>query len=119
LGFWLRFVSNAVSHEFARALRVQKISVPEWDMLRELFDLQVASSQKLGEMTGMTKGAVSKVIDRLLEKRLVSSTTSPLDQRVREIRLTPPGKQLVPVLAGLADQNDEKFFNHLSLKERQ
>lgn len=118
LGFWLRFVSNTVSHSFAQLLRTHNVSVAEWVMLRELFELKTASIGELGRLTGMTKGAVSKVIDRLLAGKLISSAVSESDRRAQEIRLTSKGLALVPKLAACADANDEKFFGCLTASEK-
>ena len=38
LGFWLRQLSNQVSASFARRLEKYDVSVPQWVMLRVLFD---------------------------------------------------------------------------------
>jgi DNA-binding MarR family transcriptional regulator len=40
------------------------------------------------------------------------------DRRTQVIALTPGGRRLVPLLASLADQNDEQFFAVLSKKQR-
>ena len=38
LGYWLRFVSNHVSHAFSLKLQARDVTVAEWVVLRELFD---------------------------------------------------------------------------------
>lgn len=46
LGYWLRMVSNAVSHSFARKLEREGVTVAEWVFLRALYDAgQIAPSQ--------------------------------------------------------------------------
>ncbi|MBL8583637.1 MAG: MarR family transcriptional regulator, partial [Rhizobiaceae bacterium] len=64
LGYWLRLVSNRVSHGFARKLAGREIIAAEWVVLRELHDSAAAPS-RLAERLGMTKGAISKLADRL------------------------------------------------------
>jgi DNA-binding MarR family transcriptional regulator len=61
---------------------------------------------------------VSKLVTRLLEKKLVDRRGSQGDRRFQEIELTRNGKALVPKLAELADQNDEEVFSRLSHRER-
>ncbi len=36
IGFWMRFVSNQVSHAFARKLEESGVTVPEWVVMREM-----------------------------------------------------------------------------------
>lgn len=118
-GFWLRFVSNHVSHSFARKLRNTGVTVAEWVILRELFDAGETSPSRLATSSGLTRGAVSKLIDRLLKKDLVSRAEADDDRRFQDINLTVAGRALVPRLAAVADRNDEEFFSHLSAKERE
>jgi DNA-binding MarR family transcriptional regulator len=118
IGFWLRFVSNHVSHSFARKLEGSGVTVAEWVIVREMFDVEVTSPSAVAKSTGLSRGAVSKLIDRLLEKRLLTRAEAASDRRFQEIRLTAVGRKLVPHLAALADKNDEEFFHHLSHEER-
>jgi DNA-binding MarR family transcriptional regulator len=119
VGFWLRFVSNHVSHAFARKLLASGVTVAEWVVLREMYDREEMSPSVLGERTGMTRGAASKLVDRLVGKELVTRKDRTDDRRFQDIALTPAGRRLVPSLAALADQNDEEFFHTLSAKERE
>jgi DNA-binding MarR family transcriptional regulator len=119
VGFWLRFVSNHVSHAFARKLLASGVTVAEWVVLREMYDREEMSPSVLAERTGMTRGAASKLVDRLVGKELVTRKDRTDDRRFQDIALTPAGRRLVPSLAALADQNDEEFFHTLSAKERE
>jgi DNA-binding MarR family transcriptional regulator len=119
IGFWLRFVSNHVSHGFARKLLGHDVTVAEWVLLRVMFEVSDTSPSLLATATGLTRGAVSKLVDRLLHKGLVSRAESSEDRRYQTIKLTPTGRALVPRLAALADQNDQEFFAALSTSERE
>jgi DNA-binding MarR family transcriptional regulator len=117
LGYWLRYVSNQVSRSFSDKLRALDISVAEWVALRELYDGERAPSA-LAERTGMTRGAITKIADRLIAKSLVTRTASEQDARFQALALTRQGRALVPKLAAVADRNDDEFFGHLAPKER-
>ena len=117
-GFLMRMVSNAVSHEFARTLAGEGVTVAEWTMLRSLYgDEAVAPSVLAGRM-GMTKGAISKLADRLTEKGLVERAGNPDDRRGHRLSLSAAGMQKIPVLAALADKNDAAFFAVLGADEQ-
>lgn len=119
LGYHLRVVSNAVSHSFARKLAASDVTVAEWVILREMYSGDEKTSPGVvAELTGLTRGAVSKLIDRLLRKGLVTRTEFSGDRRYQEINLTATATRLVPKLAKLADENDEAFFSALSATER-
>jgi len=117
LGYWLRYVSNHVSHAFALKVQQTGVSVAEWVVLRELFDAAAAPSA-LADRLGMTRGAITKIIDRLQAKGLVQRTANAIDRRAQTLVLTREGAALVPKLAALADRNDAEFFGHLQPDER-
>jgi DNA-binding MarR family transcriptional regulator len=117
-GYWLRYVSNHVSHAFARKVEAHGVTVAEWVLLREMFDAGAANPSQLAELLGMTRGAVSKLVERLCRKKLIVRSSSEGDQRFRTVELTEAAKRLVPVLAQLADENDHEFFGHLKPEDK-
>jgi DNA-binding MarR family transcriptional regulator len=119
IGFWVRFVSNHVSFAFARKLLRSGVTVAEWVVLREMYGRSNISPSTLADLTGMTRGAASKLIDRLVDKKLVTRKERSDDRRFQDICLTDAGIKLVPDLAALADLNDREFFAPLSTAERE
>jgi DNA-binding MarR family transcriptional regulator len=119
IGFWMRMVSNSVSHAFARKLEASGVTVAEWVVLREMYSGDDTTSPGLvARLTGLSPGAVSKLISRLLAKRLVTRKESARDRRFQDIQLTAAAIAIVPRLAKLADQNDREFFAGLSDSDR-
>jgi len=118
LGYWIRYVSNQVSHAFSVKLATRDVTVAEWVTLRELYEHHTMIPSALADRLGMTRGAISKLIDRLLAKSLVTRVPSMQDRRYQDLALTPAGRHLVPELSALADRNDAEFFGHLSSEDR-
>jgi DNA-binding MarR family transcriptional regulator len=118
LGFWLRFVSNHVSHAFQQKVETLGVTVAEWVLLRQLLALGEVPPSRLAEEMGMTRGGVSKLVERLYAKKLVSRTAGGNDKRFQSVGLTVTGRKLVPKLAALADANDAEFFGHLTDEQR-
>ena len=118
VGYWLRYVSNNVAHSFSKKLEASKVTVAEWIILRQMYETGRTSPGTVAEKTGLTRGAVSKLIARLLKKGLVTREESTKDHRFREIKLTSKGELLTPYLARIADENDEYFFGNLPLHKR-
>jgi DNA-binding MarR family transcriptional regulator len=118
LGYWLRFVSNHVSHAFSAKLAGREVTVAEWVVLRELYEQDSVVPSRLAEDLRMTRGAISKLVDRLADKGLVSKARGEGDRRYQAVGLTAAGRVLVPELAALADANDAEFFGHLTAEER-
>ncbi|MEJ0024158.1 MAG: MarR family transcriptional regulator [Alphaproteobacteria bacterium] len=118
LGYWLRYVSNHVSRAFAAKVAKKGVTVAEWVVLRSLYDAEPMSPSRLAAELGMTKGAITKLADRLIEKSLVLRRASPSDGRAQSLTLTAQGAKLAPELAALADQNDAEYFGSLSAADR-
>ncbi len=118
LGYWLRRVSNPVSSAFARALELRRLSVAEWVALNLIERNSDISPAILADAMGMTRGAVSKVLDKLAAKDWISRTTSTADGRMRHISPTRAGRRILPSLAAIADDNDAHFFGALDSDEK-
>ena len=116
-GYWLRMVSNAVSQEFARKVTAEGVTVAEWSFMRALFDEDGTAPTVLADRMGMTRGAISKLADRLVVKGLVARAEA--GGRGQILSLTPEGKVKVPVLARMADENDTEYFGVLSGEDRE
>lgn len=120
IGYQLRLVSNAVSLSFAKKLSTHEVTVAEWVILRKMYGRnEIISSSMIAKFTGLTRGAVSKLIDRLVNKNLITRSESKIDRRYHEIKLTTKATELVPILATIADENDQLFFAELSSVEQE
>jgi DNA-binding MarR family transcriptional regulator len=101
---------DAVSGTGRRSLEAQGVSVAEWVVLRALFDEDAVAPSQLAVRLGITRGSVSKLIDRLAAKSPVRKTPSTRDRRYQAVALTAAGRTLVPTLAVLADENDRAIY---------
>lgn len=117
IGYWLRYVSNQVSLSFQQRLEEVGITVGEWVVLRLLYDTDL-SPAVLAEKIGVTRGAMTKIVDRLFAKEFLERKESTEDRRFQTITITRSGKNLVPQLAQIADENDSLHFSSLSKKEQ-
>lgn len=118
LGYWLRYVSNHVSQAFARKVEAHGVTVAEWVLMRQLLDEKAQAPSALAARMGMTRGAITKLADRLIGKSLLVRLADPEDGRAQTLSLTRSGRALVPALAALADANDAEFFDHLARNEK-
>lgn len=118
LGYWLRAVSNHVSHAFKVKVEQHGVTVAEWVVLRALFVRDGVKPSELATTLGLTRGAISKLVDRLEDKELVVVRDDDRDGRAQLVALRPSGRRLVPKLAALADENDAEAFGHLDPEQR-
>ena len=119
LGYWLRLVSNHVTHRFARSLAAEGVTNAEWVVLRDLYASGAVPPSAVADRLGLTRGAISKLVERLRAKRLVVRTAAGQDRRFQTIALTGAGAVRGPVLAAIADRNDAEMFGDLTAGERE
>jgi DNA-binding MarR family transcriptional regulator len=118
LGYWLRLVSNHVSRRFANVLQDKQLSVAEWVALNHIEKHAGTTAANLADVMSMTRGAVSKVLDKLAAKQWIVRVASPDDNRAQLLSLAPSGRRVLPRLRTIADDNDEHFFADLDAAER-
>lgn len=118
LGYWLRRVSNHVSSAFAKALQERQVSVAEWVVLSHVDEHPEIRPAELAETIGLTRGAVSKVLDKLGDKKWLTRKTLDTDNRGQSLVLTPQGRRILPQLKVIADRNDRRFFDCLNASEK-
>jgi DNA-binding MarR family transcriptional regulator len=115
----LRAAAGSAHHSLARALRPHGVTAAEWTLLRELRAAGAVAQARLAERLGLTPGAISKLVDRLVAKRLlVRGRGRGGDARVQIIGLTGTGALLVPQLERLAGAAETALFDGLSPRER-
>lgn len=117
LGYWLRKLSNTVSESFAGRLAPHGVSVPQWVVLRVLFDHDSLPLKDIVARVEVDQGSLSRMVDRLIARGWVRREADAGDRRAVAISLTAEGRNLVPKLAAEADGNDAEFFSALSRAE--
>ena len=93
LGYWLRRVSNHVSGTFAKALQERRVSVAEWVVLSHVEEHPEIRPAELAETIGLTRGAISKVLDKLEDKKWLTRKTLEADNRGQLLYLTQQGRR--------------------------
>lgn len=112
LGYWLRCLSNFVSHTFAARLEKMGISVEQWVVLRTLYDSESETLNEAAARVGVDKSTLSRMVERLVRRGLVDRSEG-ADRRSLCLALTEAGKKTVCRAAKLADENDKAFFHSL------
>ena len=118
IGYWMRRVSAYVQGASARTLQTRHTSVAEWIVLCLILEQPGITPAELAESLTMTRGAVSKVIDKLEAKNWITRSTKSGDGRVHLLFLTRRGSQIIPQLGEILDQHEHKIFGSLEADER-
>ena len=86
--------------------------------MRELHERGQAAPGELADTLGLSRGAISKIVDKLETKGWIRTESNQIDSRFRLLSLTREGRRSLPILATVADANDAHFFGCLNPMEK-
>ncbi|MER8187783.1 MarR family transcriptional regulator [Kitasatospora sp. NPDC094015] len=118
LGYWLRRLSDEVHGRFERELAEHGVTVSQWAVLITVYRGDATTTREVARYVDIDVGAVSRLVDRLVAKGLISREPALESRRILRLTLTDAGRELAPRLAGIADRNDAHFFAHLTADQR-
>lgn len=109
----LRLAAGKLAVAEAAAHRVHGVTAAESALLRELHAAGAVAPSVLADRLGMTRGAVTKLVDRLKAKQLLVRAKGRGDGRMQTIALTGAGARLVPELMAVAMRVEGAVFGKL------
>lgn len=118
LGTLLQQAAGALALAEARASREHGVTAAEAALLRELHAAGAVAPSVLAERLGMTRGGVTKLVDRLKDKQLLVRARGRGDGRMQTIALTGAGARLVPDLAAVSARVEAVVFARLDATGR-
>jgi DNA-binding MarR family transcriptional regulator len=118
-GYWLRRLSDEVHHSFERQLAGHGVTAAQWNVLVTVYHGQATTTAEVARLIGIDAGAVSRLVDRLAAKGLMTRHADPASRRSLRLSLTGAGRGLVPVLIRIANDNDAAYFGVLPARERE
>ncbi|WP_051943047.1 MarR family winged helix-turn-helix transcriptional regulator [Streptacidiphilus rugosus] len=118
LGYWLRRLSDEVHGRFEKQLAEHGVTVAQWAVLITVYRGDATTTREVSRYVDIDVGAVSRLVDRLIAKELMSREPDPRSRRVLRLTLTEEGRRLAPLLAEIADRNDAHFFAALAPDRR-
>ena len=110
-------LSNRISDVFEGEFAASEVTVPEWRVLLSVAGGGHTNAQAIAGRWAMNKMTVSRAIDSLVDRDLVSRSRNPLDKRVHDLGLTPAGRRLYERLIPLANRRYHELTAELSADE--
>ena len=100
-----------LAHEF-------ELSFSQMKALHYLHESSGLSVKELGETLGLSLAAMSRAAEELVQRGLMDRTEDQIDRRIKRLRLTEKGRELVQKMRELRMAGFEQFVATLSPKER-
>ncbi len=105
-----------------RVIEESGLSITQCKVLLELGGLgQTAETWQVGDLAesfGVSVPSMSRAVDALVKDRLATRIEDPNDRRVRQVRITARGKDLVETLVAMRQSGIEAFASTLSAAQR-
>ncbi|MBA2777955.1 MarR family winged helix-turn-helix transcriptional regulator [Billgrantia kenyensis] len=99
LPYRLNSLADRISQALAELYQERyQLNIAQWRVLAWLSHCDEMTAKKICAYTNMDKARVSRAIQVLEDRGLVSRTPSPTDQRLQDLHLTPEGQRLLTKL---------------------
>jgi DNA-binding MarR family transcriptional regulator len=120
IGGFAKFILHAGGRDFYRAVGDLELSISQIRMLHLLTGpLETASLKTIADEVGLSMPAVSRSVDALVQRGLVTRTEDAKDRRHKAVRATPEAHELAGRLIELRVAGITDFVQSLSARERQ
>jgi len=117
--FLLAAASASASAGFHQIIREHGLRVPEWRALACLHDKDGQMITRLAALALMEQSAMTRVIERMEERKLVERRGDTRDRRRVRVYLAPEGRVLVDALVIEARGHEARIMAVLPATERQ
>lgn len=111
--YLLAAVSDRASAQFHAHARKAGLRVPEWRVLACLADEDGAMVTRLARLSLMEQSRLTRIIDQMAERGLVSRRSDPRDGRRVRVFLTETGRELALRLIGDARLHEAEILTGL------
>ncbi|WP_245513952.1 MarR family winged helix-turn-helix transcriptional regulator [Antarcticimicrobium luteum] len=111
--YLLAAVSERASSEFHAHARAAGLRVPEWRVLACLADEDGAMVTRLARLSLMEQSRLTRIIDQMVERGLVSRRSDPEDRRRVRVFLTGMGRDLAHELIVDARAHEARILDAL------
>ena len=118
IGYVLRKAQQRASAIFARHFGRDQLTPMQWTTLVRIHERGSLSQNHLGRLTAMDPATIQGVVERLIERGLVTRIADPLDRRRKRLGLTQEGQRLVRRLVGQALKVSRDTLEPLGRRER-
>lgn len=112
-------VSSAINRTFLRAFTNEgiEITIEQWSVLACLWKNDGVTQQDLCNLTSKDKPSMTRLIDKLERRKLVTRISSIADRRINLIQLTDAGKNLEEQATNLVQTIVDRTLSNITDEE--
>jgi len=112
-------ISTAINRTFLRAFATEgiEITTEQWSVLACLWKKDKVTQQELCDLTSKDKPSMTRLIDKLEKRNLVTRVSDHNDRRTNLIHLTDAGNTLKQKATEIVQQVATRTLDHISDEE--
>jgi DNA-binding MarR family transcriptional regulator len=115
----MKYLTATYGRNWWQAVAEAELSMSQLKVLHILtLDSEELSLKTLGDRLGLSLPAMSRAIDGLVKRELVTRSENAEDRRMKTVRVTDAGRELVDRLLELRLGGIEEFVETLTAEER-
>lgn len=99
VGYLMRMTVNRVLPQMEALFQDQELTFSQWTTLVALYDGRIRTAGDLAHNICHDAGSLTRLIDQLEKRKLVTRSRTDSDRRVVTLTLTPRGRELIEVQA--------------------
>jgi len=107
------------SRMYAQMLDRVDLTLPQYTLLYQLMLLGTVSMTEISDRLGITKPAVTNLVDRLEEKKCLKRVPHAEDRRVIQLQILPKGKKIITEIQGQSLDLLLEAYDQFNEKEHQ
>lgn len=115
--YWIHRLSGAILQKFERALAEKGVTHAQWYVLITVHAGHADTPRTIAKFIEIDTASVSRVIDRLVAKGLLTKRPRAEDRRSVHLNLNDEGKAIIASLASIADLQEGMWRSCLSDEE--
>lgn len=116
-GYWVTRLARAMESDLERRLALLGVPRASWAVLCAIAFDGKSTPSALSSFIGIDGAAVTRHVDRVVERGLVSRERDSQDRRCINLMMTAKGKSLVRKLAAESTATNEQFLACLTASE--
>ena len=99
VGYLMRISSNRLLPQMEALFQDEELTFSQWTTLVALHDGRITTASDLADNICHDAGSLTRLVDQMIERGLVTRARDEADRRVVRLKLTARGRKLVEALA--------------------
>ncbi len=116
---WSEIFMRRSMRDFVQFSKDSGLTLPQMSALFHLHHGSSCGVSDIGALLGVTNAAASQMVDRLVQYELIERSEDPVDRRVKQLRLTDKGRDIVQESIEARRRWMEKLTNALTQDEQE